>query len=240
MFDDLFGNSLDTIGNLTGGGDFFPSNSGDFFNGDFSNVFDGLNNFMGPSPFGITNDPLANTGFNGLLPSSAGGGLSSLFGSAGQGAMFGQLLPIIGGAVSAANEGSAADKMMGFLNGQQDKLNGLFDPGSNLYQSMWDQMSRMDAAHGRTSQYGPRTVDLAARLAPLQAQTTVGMTNAMAKPYADALGLDAHKWTGLLTALGQAFQPFAGPSTVMQQSGGGGGGGSGLGALVDLGLSLFG
>lgn len=67
------------------------------------------------------------------------------------------------GAYQQWNQGQKAQDYM-------DSIRGLFSPGSAYAQQMQQTLARSDAAAGRNSQYGTRSVQLAAALAQAQAQ----------------------------------------------------------------------
>jgi hypothetical protein len=118
--------------------------------------------------------------------SSAGGGLGSF----------------IPGIVDAIQQGNASDKMLDWMKSQQAKIDGLYNPGSPEYDALWDQMSRKDAAAGRNSQYGPRSVDLASRIAEIKANNTARLTTGLAGNFSNAFNQNASRYSGLLGALG--------------------------------------
>lgn len=129
-------------------------------------------------------------------------GLSSLFGG-GSGGGLGGLGNLIPGALDAQRQGQASDRMLQWLNGQQGKIDNLYNPGSPEANALWDQMSRKDAAAGRNSQYGPRSVDLGAKIAQIKAENTMRMTTGVAPAYAAALNQGASRFSGLMGGLGQ-------------------------------------
>jgi hypothetical protein len=143
-------------------------------------------------------------GGGGGVPSNApGGGI----GGGGQGGfdmsgLAGALGPLAGGLMSAQRQGDAAQKMMAWLNGQQQRIDNLYAPNSPEYNYMFDQMSRQDAAAGRNSQYGPRSVDLAAKIAQIKADENARLAASFARPYSEALNQNAGRFQGLFGALG--------------------------------------
>lgn len=66
----------------------------------------------------------------------------------------------------------------GITQGVNQQLQDMFGPNSAYAQQLRQQLARQDAASGRRSQYGPREVELQARLAALQAQAAPGLMNA--------------------------------------------------------------
>jgi hypothetical protein len=150
-------------------------------------------------------------GMNNFLPSTGGlslgqigqgaGALNSLLGGNGQGG----LAQVLGGFNDAAQREHSSQSMINWLNQQQSKVDNLYAPGSPEFNQLWDQMSRTDAAAGRNSQYGPRAVDLAAKIAQIKADNTVRLTAGSARGMADALTQQsqARSFPGLMSTLGQ-------------------------------------
>lgn len=134
------------------------------------------------------------------------GGLGGSGGGSGGGGMggLGDLLNIGAGLYGGKQQGNAANEMKQWLQSQQAKVDNLYNPGTPEYNTLWDQMSRKDAAAGRNSQYGPRSVDLAAHIAQIKADETTRFTAGTSRAYADALNGYANRYAGLSSALGQA------------------------------------
>lgn len=219
-FSTFYGDNTNSLGGGNSLGEAFDpfnaafggTDNGDTLGGGGSFTGFGMNGFKTPS-------------FGGLNLGNLGQGLGGLS----------MIWPAISGAIDATRQGDASKTMLDWMNKQQAGLSDLFNVGSPFYQNMWQDMSAKDAAAGRNSQYGPRSVELAGKLAPLQAQTTVGMTNALARPYATTVNQNANKYTGLLGGIGQALKPFQQQMQPQQSSGGGGDGfGSFLGAVGGL------
>jgi hypothetical protein len=59
-----------------------------------------------------------------------------------------------------------------------NSLGGMFGPNSPYAQQLEQSLSRRDAAHGRRSQYGPRSVELQAKLAGMANQIAPNVMNA--------------------------------------------------------------
>jgi hypothetical protein len=167
----------------------------------------------------------------------AGGQTGAGNGGFNLGSIFNAVTPIVGGAIDANRQGQAAQNMLSWMNNRDAAVQNTYSPGSPEFNQLWEEMSRKDAAAGRNSQYGPRTVDLAARLAQVKSDNLVRMTQALAQPYSNALNQDAGRYTGLLSALGNQGAS-GGLGQILSQLGGNNG--SGYGAIVS-GLSrLFG
>jgi hypothetical protein len=111
------------------------------------------------------------------------------------------LLSLLGGGIDLAGQRKASSDMLDYLKSQQAKVDGLYAPGSNEYNTLWDQMSRKDAAAGRNSQYGPRSVDLASQIAKIKADNTVRMTTGIGSLYKNALDQEASAPAGLIAQL---------------------------------------
>ncbi len=85
----------------------------------------------------------------------------------------------IGGGSSSPKFGDMAGSLMGIysayqnkkkLGGLADNLSSMFGPNSPYAQQLGTQLARRDAAAGRRSQYGPREVELQARLAEMNSR----------------------------------------------------------------------
>lgn len=130
--------------------------------------------------------------------------LSQILGGGGSGSGL-NLAQLAGGLNDAYQQDQAGKKMLDWINGQQAKVDNLYSPGSPEYNYLWEQMSRQDAAAGRNSQYGPRSVDLAAKIAQIKADNTTRMTTGVSRGYSDALTQRANgrSMPGVMAALGQ-------------------------------------
>jgi hypothetical protein len=172
-----------------------------------------------PNPY-LPGNGVANAATN-LLPKLAGipavlnainGGGSNSGNTGSGGGIFGgdaglpdvlrSLFDVGSGVLDAQRQGDAADKYMKWMMEQQAKMDNVYAPGSPEYNQLWEQMSRKDAAAGRNSQYGPRSVDLAAKIAEFKSKNTKDFAMGMAGPYQKALAQDAAKYAGLTKALG--------------------------------------
>jgi hypothetical protein len=136
---------------------------------------------------------------------SGGGSGGGIFGNL-NGTDISSLLGMLGGGVDAYRQGKAAQDMKAWLDSQQGKIDNLYKPGSPEYNALWDQMSRQDAAAGRNSQYGPRSVDLAARIAQIKADETTRFTAGTSRAYSDALNQNAGRFAGLNAGLNNGNQ----------------------------------
>ena len=135
--------------------------------------------------------PVPKTGTGGGGQGGGGGGLGSL----------GSIIDLITGAVDYNRQQNAAKDMLDYLKGRQSLNDNLYNPGTPEYNALWDQMSRKDAAAGRNSQYGPRSVDMAAKIAQIKADANTKMTTGIGALYAAALNQNASAPAGLAAAL---------------------------------------
>jgi len=67
-----------------------------------------------------------------------------------------------------------SNQKMDRYNQINDAINNTYAPGSPEFNYLWNEMSRQDAKAGRNSQYGPRAVDLASKLAGLKLNALTG------------------------------------------------------------------
>jgi hypothetical protein len=115
------------------------------------------------------------------------------------------LMKLLGGGIDLVGQRKASGDMLDYLKTQQAKVDNLYSPGSSEYNTLWDTMSRKDAAAGRMSQYGPRSVDLGARIAQIKADNTVRMTSGIGALYKNALDQEASAPAGLMAQLEGLF-----------------------------------
>jgi hypothetical protein len=130
------------------------------------------------------------------------------------------LLGIGGGLYDMNQQDRAANNMLTYLQGRQQMNDNMYNPGTPEYNALWDQMSRKDAAAGRNSQYGPRSVDLAARVAQLKMDANTKMTTGIGNFMANAYNQRAGSASGLMGALQNG-----GLANLTRLLGGGGSGG---------------
>lgn len=123
-------------------------------------------------------------------------------GDNGNGSGFQDLLALIAGITGANAQDDSADELLTYLQGQQAKIDNLYTPGSPEFDYLWEQMSRADAAAGRNSQYGPRSVEMGARIAQTKADQTARMTQGIAPYMAFAMNQDNNQYAQLFDALG--------------------------------------
>lgn len=97
-------------------------------------------------------------------PESGGGGLTSV-------------LSMLNSMYQGNNQNKALQGLQGQINDQTTSLNNIYSPNSPYAQQMQQELLRRDAASGRRSQYGPRSVELAAKLSDSQARTSGNILN---------------------------------------------------------------
>lgn len=165
-------------------------------------------------------------GLGALLPALLGGGGQGGSGAGGMDLM--SLLSLLGAGWGSSRTADAGKDMTAWLNSQQAKIDNLYAPGSPEYDYLMQEMSRKDAAAGRNSQYGPRSVDLAAKIAGIKADNTAKLTTGIGHTYASALNQNANAYAGLPALMAS-----------MGQQGGAGGTGGGVQNLSSLINSLF-
>jgi hypothetical protein len=168
---------------------------------------------------------IANTVGKGLLSTILGGGGGAGGGDSG-GIGLDDIIKLIGGGLDYHNQDKSSDEMMTWLKERQSMNDNMYKPGSPEYNALWDEMSRKDAAAGRNSQYGPRSVDLAARIAQLKMDANTKMTTGIGNFMANSLNQKASAPAGLMSAL--------------QGITGGSGGGGSLSTITKLLQQLYG
>lgn len=145
-----------------------------------------------------------------LFSGGGDGGSGGLGGVLGGGSSLLETLSKLGiGAYDYKQQKEASDNMMNWLKERQAINDNMYKPGSTEYNALWDEMSRKDAAAGRNSQYGPRSVDLAARIAQLKMDNNTRLTGAIANNMAAANNQNARAASSLETALGSLLAPKA-------------------------------
>jgi hypothetical protein len=137
-------------------------------------------------------------------------------GGGGSGVGMSDLGKLISGGLDYKRQNDSADKMLDWLKSRTAITDNLYQPGTPEYNKLWDEMSRKDAAAGRNSQYGPRSVDLAARIAQIKSDANTRMTTGIGQWMNGAYDQKANSIAGLTGALGNM------------------GGGGSSGSLLDL------
>lgn len=110
------------------------------------------------------------------------------------------------GLYGANQQNQASNDMLNYLKGRQQLNDNMYAPGSPEYNALFNQMSAKDAAAGRNSQYGIRSVDLAGKIAQLKMQNNTALTGQIARDYANALNQRANSSANVTGPLGQLMQ----------------------------------
>lgn len=126
------------------------------------------------------------------------------------------LLQLIMGNVDNNAQNNAADGILEYIRGGHDYITNMYKPDSPEYNALWDQMSRRDAAAGRNSQYGPRSVDLASNITRIKGDLLSDYIPGTALALSNAYRMDAGSHSGL-----GAFLGSGGLSSLMNLLGGG-------------------
>jgi hypothetical protein len=159
-----------------------------------------------------------------------GGGGDKGGGILGTGLGLDDILKLISGNSDYNRQKNASDDLLNYLKERQAMSDKLYSPGSPEYNQLWEEMSRKDAAAGRNSQYGPRSVDLASRIAQIKNDANVRMTTGIGNVMKSGFDQRADSLSGLLGALGSATGGTSGTSGLIDLINKiiGGGGGSSL------------
>lgn len=169
----------------------------------------------------VINNPLVRTGAGLVTSALGGGGGSGGTGGTGTGTGGGNLantiLGLLAGNSDKNRQQNASDDMLNWLKQRTAITDNLYKPGSDEYNALWDQMSRKDAAAGRNSQYGPRSVDLAGKIAQIKASENTKMTTGIGQWMQGAYNQNANSLNGLLSALGGATGGTAGTTGLINQ-----------------------
>lgn len=120
----------------------------------------------------------------GGMAANAQGGPSNASAGEGRGFDLGSILQGLGGLYAgyqgmqqAGQLGQNAAQTNQALQGQMGSLANMYSPNSPYAQQLEQQLARKDAASGRLSQYGPRSVELQARLAGMAPQVANSMSS---------------------------------------------------------------
>lgn len=145
------------------------------------------------------------------------------------------LLGVLGGLYDKKKQEGASNEMLDWMKSQQAKIDGLYAPGSPEHTLLQQTMERKDAAAGRNSQYGPRAVDLAAKIAEIKANNTAKLTTGLAGNWSTAINQKATAGSGISAAIGNLLKGggsvnsvISGLSRIVKEMGG-------VDKIVDLG-----
>lgn len=136
----------------------------------------------------LENTPGASMDTTGLNKTGDGAGWLSRMGSSaaksmgdawspeGIGKSLGNMGPVgvASGLMSMFSGNKNANAQQDRFNQVQNQINGTYAPGSPEYEALMQQLSRTDAQAGRNSQIGPRSVDLAAKIAQIKMNALSG------------------------------------------------------------------
>jgi len=161
----------------------------------------------GAATSGVKGDSMGEGFLQGGLGNLLGQGLSALGTTNAQGQSLGNSLASAGMGMYAANQAKKD------INGQIGQLQSLFSGNSPYAQQLRQQLNRKDAAGGRRSQYGPREVELQARLAELNSKNAPQLNSlynqrsgANMSQYKDMYNL--LRSSGVLGSLGDAAKQY--------------------------------
>lgn len=153
------------------------------------------NNQMSSAPVGFTNSDAVNSSLgrgtdNSLYtPDFTSTGMAPQQEAQSSGNPFKALMASAmsqGSSAGAPKFGDMAGSLMGLYSAYQNKkrlaslrggLEGMFGPNSAYAQTLGSQLARRDAAAGRRSQYGPRAVELEAKLAEMNSRNAPTIQN---------------------------------------------------------------
>jgi hypothetical protein len=215
-----YGNGFDpssfTGGNMPGnigpGSDLAPYQYGNNFDPNNFNGANNPNNIGPPSTLAGGGTPSGGgSPTGGGTPTPPGGGLPTgggpptPTGGGGSGPDLSSILSLLGGAYGMNQQNQASSQMLDYLKQRQAINDNMYAAGSPEFNHLWDQMSRNDAAAGRNSQYGPRSVDLASKVAQLKMDANTKMTTGIGNLYANAINQGSNSYLNMLPGLMSAF-----------------------------------
>jgi hypothetical protein len=178
----------------------------------------GIGSISGGNLLNIVKAAAGIAGGAGAGGGGGGGSIGSGVDDGGGGGMdLSTIIKLLGGGWDYKNQNDASKDMLDWLKSRQEMNDNMYKPGSDEYNALWNEMSRKDAAAGRNSQYGPRSVDLAAKIAGLKMDANTRMTTGIGNFMANAMNKKAAAPAGLISSLNDIM----------------GGGGSG-GGLMDI------
>lgn len=163
----------------------------------------------------IQSNPIVKAATSGLGGGSGGNGL-------------GGLAQLIGAGQDIKMADKSADSILAWLQSQMDYMDKLYAPGTPEYDALWQAMSRKDAAAGRNSQYGPRSVDLAAKLADIKGTNRRELAKGFSDIYANTINKENASGAALAATLGSLLGNNSGNA------------GNSLSAIIDQIGGLFG
>lgn len=153
---------------------------------------------------------------------------TSVLGGGSGGNGLGGLAQLIGAGQDIKMADKSADSILAWLQSQMDYMDKLYAPGTPEYDALWQAMSRKDAAAGRNSQYGPRSVDLAAKLADIKGTNRRELAKGFSDIYANTINKENASGAALAATLGSLLGNNSGNA------------GNSLSAIIDQIGGLFG
>jgi hypothetical protein len=144
---------------------------------------------------------------------AAGDAMGKQWSAEGVGKTLGSIGPLglASGLAGVYQKNQQAAKQKAAYDQTQASINSMYAPGSPEYNALWQQLSRADAAGGRNSSVGVRSVDLAAKIAQIKAgmlgqnlPTQYGMLN-------NSLSNSNSGLAGLFSLAQKANTPNPGP-----------------------------
>lgn len=166
----------------------------------------------------LENTPGASMDTTGLNKTGDGAGWLSRMGSSatkamgdawspeGIGKSLGNMGPagVLSGLAGMYTSNKTANAQQDRFNQVQQQINGTYAPGSPEYEALMQQLSRTDAAAGRNSQLGPRSVDLAAKIAQLKMNAMSGTLGNQNTMFNSSLGNRNQGLSGMFGVYGRA------------------------------------
>ncbi len=212
-------NSFDLGQQFAGGGSFDPS---DFFGSsafDYENSFDlgqqtagggsfNLSDLFGGDsggiPTGTAQSALSGLGIGGGGSGGILGGIGSLLRGIGGGSALTGGIRAASGLYDLYARNQQADALQNRFNQLNDSVNNLYAPGSPEALRLRQTIERQDAKAGRNSQYGPREVDLAARIADIKARQTAALQGGQNSLLGSSLDREYSGFNTLASLFGRA------------------------------------
>lgn len=132
-----------------------------------------------------------------------GSGITINNNNSGGNAGFSGLAELLAGLYSGYSQNQTSQEQRAWMDKQMADVDKLYAPGSPEYNLLMQEMERKDAAAGRNSQYGPRSTDIAAKIAEIKAKTKAGLAGNFNGSYMSATQTGNQTLAGLFAALGK-------------------------------------
>lgn len=133
----------------------------------------------------------------------------------GSGTGINDLMGIISGLIGSVGQNRGAGEQRAWLDKQMSDIDKLYAPGSPEYNLLMQEMERKDAAAGRNSQYGPRSTDLAAKIAEIKAKTKAQLAGSTQNSVMSSITSENTSLNSLLAALGKSTAPVTNVSSLL-------------------------